>query len=299
MTLCLAAVCWDEEEDRQKIVFGADRRAEVAWAGGDVAFKLERITDTWRALIAGEISKAHDLITTCTSILDEGLDDITSNNIFDKFNEASSKHKEKLCRRFVRQRLGIDFDRFLTHGKDELPPDLRARMFHEMAELEYGCEVLIMGFTSPEDAEGVTDTDDVDPQIVEIDRFGEVYVHQNFAAIGTGAVIAKSQLYLREQFSRQSVENTLYHLYEAATLAAHTAPGVGEIDEFVIFNPPFGEDEREIFAVTEKGMKVLDKTFKKIGPKPMIDLARFDADCFEKVVKATSQSDSQTSKGQP
>lgn len=133
MTLCMAAVCWDADKSRHRIVFGMDKHAEVDWAGGNVAFKFGWAKRDWPALIAGEISKAQEFLATCRATLAGEDEPITVNNIFDKFNEVSCVHKEKLCQRYVRQKYGITFDRFLAQGESEFTADVRARLFHELA----------------------------------------------------------------------------------------------------------------------------------------------------------------------
>jgi hypothetical protein len=132
MTLCMAAICYDTETNAHRIVVGADRRAEVDWAGGNVALKYGTARKGWSALIAGDMSKAEEFLATCRTVFSKDDEPFTRDNIFDKFNEASCAHKEKLCRRYVRQQLGIDFDRFLDKGESELLPEVRGRIFHEM-----------------------------------------------------------------------------------------------------------------------------------------------------------------------
>jgi hypothetical protein len=212
MTLCLAAICIAPKKKKSfndyRIVFGADRRAEASWVGGDVAFKFEWISKSWAALIAGETSKSLDFLSTARAAFDTDPTPISRNNVFDRFNEISCAHKEKLCQRFIRQQLGISFEQFMNQGEDNLPPDLRGRLFHDMGQLEYGCELLFFGFTK----RVLHSSGEVvfEPKIVEIDRYGEVFMHQNFAAIGTGAVIAKSTLYQRGQSAFTSLESTIY-----------------------------------------------------------------------------------------
>jgi hypothetical protein len=68
-------------------------------------------------------------------------------------------------------------------------------------------------------------------------------MHQNFAAIGTGAVIATSTLYQRGQSAFSSLEGTIYRMYEESHLAYRSAPGVGQITQFQILEPPTVSDD--------------------------------------------------------
>ncbi len=295
MTLCLAAICSAPGVyGEYKIVFGADRRAEASWVGGDVAFKFNWITRGWAALIAGDTSKSLDFLSTARAAFETDRTPVNRNNVFDRFNDISCAHKEKLCQRFIRQQLGISFDQFMSQGEDEIPLDLRGRLFHEMGRLEYGCELLVFGFTKY-----VLHSGDVtfEPKIVEIDRYGEVSMHQNFAAIGTGAVIATSTLYQRGQSAFTSLESTIYRMFEAAHLAHKSAPGVGKIPQFQILDPPTVADDTLIRmkGTNQKCLEIMESTFEAIGPKPMINLPSL-SNCFEVILPLRPKKKAKSSK---
>jgi|SRR5215212_4969057 len=282
MTLCLAAICVARiPSNDYRIVFGADRRAEASWVGGDVAFKFDWIAKGWAALIAGDTSKSLDFLSTTRAAFEADPTPVSRNNVFDRFNDISCAHKEKLCHRFIRQQLGISFDQFMNQSEDDLPSDLRGRLFHEMGQLEYGCELLVFGFTKRELHSGDTI---FEPKIVEIDRYGEVFMHQNFAAIGTGAVIAKSTLYQRGQSAFTSLESTIYRIFEASHLAYKSAPGVGQITQFQILEPPtVTDDTLRLKGTNQKCLGIMASTFEAIGPKPMIAIPSL-SNCFDVIL---------------
>jgi hypothetical protein len=297
MTLCMAAACYDLENDKNYVMTAADRRAEVDWAGGDVAYKYGFAKKGWPALFAGELSKAEDFLATSRAYFKQDGEPLTPDNVLDKFNEVSSLHKEKLCRRWVRQRFGISFERFLVQGNGELPQDVRARAFHEIAQLDFGCDVITFGFIPmerrPGEMVGV-------PFIIEIDKYGEVHFQQNFAAIGTGSPIALSVLYQREQASYRAPEETLYHLYEASRLASATAPGVGDIDEFVAYADSESEGEDLVATMSLPSViNELKKAFDAYGPKPMLSLTKFVIDGALIRVARPEKKQTRKPKGQP
>jgi len=271
MTLCIAALCGDAEgaQPANRIVFGSDYRAETSWAAGNVAFKFGWIGEMG-VLMAGEMSKALDFIATARSVIDrDDAEPLRLDNLVDKFNEVSSTHKEKLCRRYVHQRLGIDFERFLAHGEAELPTDVRARIFNDLSQLDYGCELIVFGFVRHESR--MLKRVLCVPRIIEIDRYGEVFQHQNFAAIGTGSIIAKSTLYQREQMSFLALDQTLYHVYEAAKLAHSTAPGVGEI-EFLVVAYADDEGAMRLAQTTPTCLETMSRLFAEVGPKSITSI---------------------------
>ena len=280
MTLCMAAIAKDTNDHKDKLLLAFDKRAETFWAGGDVIFKLGLAGYNWPALVAGDVSRAEDFLATCRATLLSDPETLTMENVFDKFNRVSSTHKEKLCKRFVEQQLGISFERFLAEGEHELTPEVRSRVFQGLQQIEFDCEVIVCGYIGKY------------PQLFEIDKFGDVTSHQNFAAIGTGSIVAKSTLYQRTQKRTISLNKTLYHFYEAAKLAHQSAPSVGEIDQFVIIEPIDPPDSpMRVTQTTTKCFQLLEKTFKKVGPKRVTNVPMFDDSCWLAVQSAAEKAE--------
>jgi hypothetical protein len=169
MTLCIAAACETEQKERGIIVC-TDSREETNSAGGDIAFKHDDVAIGWHCLLADDISKAKDFAATCRSVLDSSK--FTAQNIFDKINEASSKHKEKLCARMVEMRLGISFKRFLENGGQELTAEVRNRVLYELEGLNFGCDLILFGF--------IQDF----PYILSTDHEGEVSLNETLSPSG-------------------------------------------------------------------------------------------------------------------
>lgn len=270
MTLCIAAGCMDSPLE-PRIVACTDSRVETDSAGAHIALKHDYISDRWQCLLAGDISKAEDLITTLRAVLDPV--ELTAENVFDKINEASAKHKEKMCKRMIEKRLGISFQRFLVKGEHELTTEARNRTLYELEGLTFGCELILFGFIQ----------DQPFPYIFLIEEDGEVSHRQNFGAIGTGSVVAEASLYQRAQRDMYSVGKTLYNVYEATVLAHKSnAPGVGQARSFFLIAPT-GGDCKISFIKTET-FKTLERYFKKYGPKPVADISRLGADSFKAVL---------------
>jgi hypothetical protein len=254
MTLCMAASCV-EQDGESRIVAWTDTRVEGEGAGSNSGYKYEFIkTPGWRALIAGEISKARDLAATFREVLDAS--ELHGRNIFDKLNEASGAHNLKLRSRLVQNRLGISFERFVKTGEHEVDQDTRRRIWYELDQLNFGCALIVFGFI-----DGIH-------LMYSIDELGEVTNRPNFVAIGTGGVIAESNLHFREQMSVDSVERTIYNLYESHRIAvASKAPGVGETPNAIIYGPPKDEELNQEWYLTPKCLTVLSSSFRKYGPK--------------------------------
>lgn len=268
MTLCIAAACRDEQGE-SRIVVCNDTWEQTDSAGGHIADKQDYIGPGWRCLLAGEISKAEDFAATCRSVLKPR--EFTYDNIFDKLNEASAKHKEKLAKRFIELRLGISFDRFLKRGEHELTLEARNRALYGLETIDFGCELIVFGFI----------VDWPVPQIFSIDADGKVSHNQNFAAIGNGAEVAEAVLYQRQQYSQRSIRETLYVLFEAGMLTyMSNAPGVGPPSGIYLMEPtPDGNIKQHI--IKSEAVDVLVEYLKKYGPKRGLKLDKIGVDSFK------------------
>jgi len=260
MTLCLAALSIGSRTPPRDIQFAlvtvTDERIETDVAGGNFGNKKKPIAHPgeWQALWAGGEAEADDLANTLKKVLQP--ETFTFQNIVHKLSEAAATHKKKLTERHVSLKLGISFERFLTHGEREVSADVRNQLWYEIRHLDFGCEMLVSGFGN-----GM-------PLVFKIDNEGTVTRVEHFAAIGTGASVAEAVLYQRKQQVTTELNQTLYNVYEAFRMASQIAPAVSG-------GPHIWLSEHEILNraeiveqfVTQSGLKVLERWFKKYGPK--------------------------------
>lgn len=277
MTLCMAAAC--EENGEPRIAAWSDTRIETSWGGADIGYKWGWVAyPKWHALMADDPSKAAEVTATFRSVLQP--EEFTLNNITDKLSEAACLHKEKLCNRWARQKLGVSYERFLTQGEREFSPEIRNRFLYQIETLNFGCDLLIFGFLTQDD-----------PRLFTCDHFGEIADEQDFAAIGSGSFVAESVLFQRQQHRQRSMSATLYCLYEAFRLTTKTkAPGVGEVPNAAVIAPVDASVPR-IRTVTEKGFKNLAKTFEKFCPKEITELPEIDDDCLKALPSLKKEGD--------
>jgi 20S proteasome alpha/beta subunit len=266
MTLCIAANCLENRNpDRARIVISADARSESTTIGGDNTSKYEILTDGLWAMFAGEISKARDLTSTFREVL-SGVE-LKQDTLFEKLNEASGKHKGKLCDRMAQQRFGLSYRAVRERGEQELPENNRARFFHDLESLGFDCELLIIGFL-----------DEGRATIFHVAHDGEVTLEDNFRAIGTGETIAEGNLSFRNQRVITTVEETIYHVYESTRLAYEAkTPGVGKTDLFFVLAPK-ENGKLEVTTITPDGQQKLGQQWERFGPRAVASLSRFEPD---------------------
>lgn len=266
MTLCIAANCLENRNpERPCIVVSADSRSESDITGGDNTSKYEILTDGLWAVFAGRISNARDLAATFREVL--AGTELKQDTLFQKLNDASGRHKGKLCDREAHLRFGISYKAVRERGEHELPENNRLRFFHDLDDLGFDCELLIVGFL-----------DDTRAAIFRVDSNGEVTLEDNFRAIGSGETIAEGNLAFRNQRIVNSVEETLYHVYESTRLAVEAkAPGVGDTELFFVLTP--NEHGRfEAKAVTPDGLRKLKRQWKRFAPREIRSLSPLEPD---------------------
>lgn len=260
MTLCLAAISIGSRTPPRDLQFAlvtvTDERIETDVAGGNFGNKKKHIAHPgeWQALWADGEAEADDLANTLKEVLQP--ETFTFQNIVHKFSEATAIHKKKLTERHVSLKLGISFERFLTHGEREVSADVRNQLWYEIGHLDFGCEMLVSGFGN-----GM-------PLVFKIDNEGTVTRVEHFAAIGSGAAVAESVLYQREQKVTTELNETLYNVYEAFKISSQIAPAVaGGPNMWISEHEIFNRAEIVEQVVTTSGIKVLERCFKKYGPK--------------------------------
>jgi 20S proteasome alpha/beta subunit len=263
MTLCVAAAC--QERGKPRIVIATDWKAGIQIATAEIQDKLFWIDDNIPVLVAGTVSRARELVDTYRQYFKvrKGSTDtlkIDPHNIIDSFKQPIAAYKAKRANEYVSLKFGIDYETFrVAAGKDEIPSIVTTQTFHEISQIELGCSLILVTFL------GSTDT-----CIYRIDDDGEVESCDNFAAIGTGSIIAQSALYHRQQEARMTLGQTVYHVFEAMKLGS-IASDVGERHTINVLYPA-GEKAALKKGVTGFGLKdstekFLEGQYRRYGPK--------------------------------
>jgi hypothetical protein len=270
MTLCMAAVCREKGEAR--IVLCSDNRIETDYAGGNIGFKVSVAGPQLPAMYAGVPTEAEDLLATSREIFDRKP--YTRNTVYDILNDVVAAHYEKLHDRYIHRRLGVSHERFLSQGANEVDDQTRSKVFTELSEIDLGCELIVNGFIA-----GRSEF------VFHISKDGSVSRVHDFVAIGTGSLLADAFLFLRRQSHTNTVERTLYNLYEASRLA-QIAPGVGETKEFCVLEEPH-ENGRSMGmrVLIGSAVKSLEDMFKEVGPREIVTDLTLDDDAYNRIVE--------------
>jgi 20S proteasome alpha/beta subunit len=274
MTLCVAAACQDRGKFR--IVVATDWKVSIGSASAEIEDKLYWIDDNTPVLIAGTISRAHELIETYRNHFDRlkarttpvtiGRNDATR-----VLKKPPILFKKTLTEDYISLRFGLDYKSFRASVADGgIPESVAIDAYSSIGQITLDCELIVALF---DEYRG--------PHIYKMNEYGDLEHCENFAAIGTGGTIAESTLYQREQQSELPLGPTVYHVVEAMKLGS-IASDVGQKHTIDVLYPP-GEKQDDVYmeTLTPRAEKFLATQFKRLGPKRFRRLA-LPKNSFEK-----------------
>jgi ATP-dependent protease HslVU (ClpYQ) peptidase subunit len=249
VTLCIAAVCTNKK-DRLRIVVSSDWLAELGTLGAaEVQNKLYWLFNgKWCVLIAGTVPAALSLLRTIERSIDPKK--LKWGRIENELSNAVFKHRDKLVKRYVKQRHNVTFKYFQTH-KSEFDKGQWTETQTAIGDLDLGCSLLVCTFIKGE------------ALIFQVNEDCTVIQEENFAAIGSGSDVAHALLCYRQQGDHLPLEVTVYHLFEGMKFAQKAkVPGVGKLHAFSVLYP--GRKQRRL---RKRGIEKLSKCFDEYGPQ--------------------------------
>jgi hypothetical protein len=196
------------------------------WTGAEHGYKIADLPHNFMALTAGPVDRIKELVDLYRKSMTE-VTPFTKADALECFRKPFGEMKRRFAEAHLQARLGIGYDEFRREGQNQLPPDLFSELFRDIHGFTSGVELIIMGHFGDPHLVGQVLLDPAHgPAIYRVsgDTVSEV---DHFACIGAGAVIAESSLYYREQGAHNSLDETLYAVYEAKRLG-EKAPGVGK-----------------------------------------------------------------------
>jgi hypothetical protein len=245
MTLCIGAAARDAE--KKYVVCCFDRKIETDAAGSETGYKIRKLPHGWGALLAGDVPKAEELIGFYTDRLQSGLKAPPS-HYAKELRAPAYKMKQELIEQYVQSLFGMSYQEFRQAGSQgQMPETLFAETLYEIGRIDIGCQLILFSV-------GTDGT-----KIFSVDADCSVSAQSSFCAVGTGARSATAWLHFRKQNLALTLEETLYHTYEAKKFAEN-APGVGKETKLMYIS---SSDE---FATLVR-QSAYDAMWKRFGPR--------------------------------
>jgi hypothetical protein len=196
--------------------------------------------------------------------LAEHFSDITEFNLINHLREPVQIQKKRLADAYLRQTYTFNSDYLYGKGAASLPEALRTKMSEEVSKIKLGASLIVAGFM----AETMFDDDSKElvPFLCLVDDTAaspdDVRMESDVACIGSGNFAAATSLYRREQNSMDSLEKTLYNVYEANRLSEEV-PGVGK--NFLSMN--ILHQDGKMKELTDAGYSHLRRMYARYGPR--------------------------------
>jgi hypothetical protein len=245
LTVCIAAKAAIYKDPA--LILCMDMMGSTEASSAETTWKLHALCPDFHGLIAGPISAARELAAYCGIELDAEMKrDKGVPDLLQALRNGVGVYKRALAGAYIRSRIGLSYDEFIKDGKAFLSEDVHREMRWEIKN-QYSCaELIVAGFC---------------PWPVILKVSGDIVINcDDFAVVGTGTTVAESSLLHRSQNMQNSIDLTIYQVYEAKRLA-EKAPGVGKTTKLAVFRPA-----RWVQFVLKAGFDELEEQFEKFGP---------------------------------
>jgi 20S proteasome alpha/beta subunit len=251
MTVCIAAACFDANEDECAIILCADWRVSSPLGRQDTKLKFHQIGRGWWCLTAGYDSEINALTRLYDAAFRATLS-ISEVNIAEVLRTPLRVRKKEKIEEYTGGRFGLSCEEFYATGREKLPQEVYREAVFEISRIQLGTEFIVAGMI-----DGI-------PLLAVTGQDGSVSIREGFAVVGDGAPLATASILQRQHMDRMTVGRTAYVVFEAKR-AAERVGTVGESTSMAILR----KDNFE--WVSDKGIKNMIAGVEKYGPRPVGD----------------------------
>jgi hypothetical protein len=253
MTMCIAAFAGDPGKKGFEISTVAlfDSKVETSISGSEIGYKFRKVSDYWGALLAGNISRAEELVSIYSNVLPKTP--IPPSEIAETLRLGPAEFKQRLAKEYVNATLGMSLEDFLVRGSTALPKSLFESTANDIARMQLDCQLILIP--------AVEQLFNYHIRMWVVEGDGTLAQFNDFAAIGSGAAAATTWLHFRSQNRFETRKNTIRNLLEAKKFGEN-APGVGKQTHMLVIKP----------AGKSGGLladnRTVDRIWRQFGPRP-------------------------------
>jgi hypothetical protein len=222
-----------------------DMMGSTDYSSAETTWKLHGLCPDFYGLIAGPVSAARELAYCCGPQI-EGKTNIVA--LLPALRDGVGAYKRMFADAHIRSRIGISYDEFMSKGSTFLSEDVHRELCWEIKTHYSQAELIVAGFCGQW------------PVLLKVSG-DSVCECDDFAVVGSGTPVAESSLLHRSQNMHNSIDLTVYQVYEAKRLA-EKSPGVGKVTKLAVFFPG-----RKFQYVLQAGFKKLEEQFENFGPQ--------------------------------
>jgi hypothetical protein len=264
MTICIAAVC-DENTDDRKIILCTDRKISSALGSAETSLKSRTLgLESWRCLTSGS-----DIDILCTLRLLQNIfrdeNNIDETNVLALVRAALNNRKRDKAEELIQGKFGISYMEFLEHGKNRLPDDIFRAVAFEVEQTALDAEFIIVGY-----GYGY-------PLLVKTDTNCRASIKEHFAVAGEGAYLAQAALLSRAHNHLMPFGRALYSVFEAKKFS-EGAPSVGKSTSITVLH---SDGRHEL--LTPEGLLYFENKYQEFGPKELSEDFSTESKLFAKL----------------
>ncbi len=214
------------------------------------------------ALLAGPRHQAHELVEIYRAYL--SANPIRAESAVEQLRVPLQTLRRRMAESLTQKRVALTYAEFIDIGKDKLAPEVHSQLAYEISQQTVEAELILIGAIEDRGAFSLF-----------LCRNRDVIACDDFAAIGSGAMVAEPILYQRALRELSSpLEKAMYVVYEAKRLG-EISPGVGEATVIEIGTMNLKETDPAKIVWHFAGSRFvepLEKAFRRFGPRPINEL---------------------------
>jgi hypothetical protein len=252
MTIGIAAVADLGGKDLKKaIVFCSDSRMSGPLGTAELKSKDHMIREGWICLVSGYETEALAVVSLLKKHF-ERPDTVDETNVKMLVQAALNERKLEKIEELIQGKLAISYEDFIKFGKEKFPEDYFRDTITAIDAVTVPAPCIIGGFA------------DGEPVLLDTTERCKVSIREDFVTVGEGTHLATASLLQRNHIEINSLNETLYNVYEAKKFA-EGVKSVGERTSLVVLYHTNMWHRVSMVDPTVKG--IFNSKYQKYGPQ--------------------------------
>jgi hypothetical protein len=249
VTVCIAAVCNNNFGGDASIVLCTDGRESGLLGNLENVHKSPLLMKGWWCLTAGATNDLNALMPVLKAQMRAAPRPIDETSVQNILRSALRDLKLIRCNEYVGVKYGLTYDDFLERSKKILPEESFRNDADAIAKITLDVDCIVAGFLDGDNF----------PILLKLTG-DSARIHEGFAVAGEGGYLAEMALLHRQHHDGQTLERTLYCVYEAKRYAERNST-VNDVRDIIICSL------EGLTVVRVDAKKYLETLYQKWGPK--------------------------------
>ena len=246
-TICIAAIC-EHLQGKHCVILCSDKRTEIEGiAVGEVRYKARLLSSEFVAMFSGNVPKAKEWMDRYAYHLRRNARDITEENVLDELRKPFDAQNRADISQYISSSIGMSYDVF-----EKLSPE-QQRVALDGFE-KRAVDLIIVWLNALRG-----------PRLFLANVY-EVVEAFDFFCIGCGWPAARASLSTRKYNVNNSLQECMYHVYEAKK-NSEAIPGVGEETYLTVIEIERTAQKALYHPFSPLSLAMLEKQYRTFGPR--------------------------------